>query len=44
MASIQLLNINAREEPLKQVMIAIFQTHQLHLSNSHQDNDEKSVK
>jgi len=35
MASVQLLNTNARQEPLKHVMIAILQTHQLHLSNSY---------
>jgi len=44
MAYVHLLNTNARQEPLKHVMIDIFQTHQLHLSNSYQDDDEKSVK
>jgi len=44
MTSVQLLNTNTRQEPLEHVMIAVFQTHQLHLSNSYRDNYEKSVK
>jgi hypothetical protein len=35
MPSVQLLNTNARQEPLKHVMTAIFKTRQLHLSISY---------
>jgi Tfp pilus assembly protein PilV len=43
-AFVQLRNINATQEPSKHVNIAIFETRQLHLSNSYQDNGEKSVR